>query len=242
MQKLCNRGMELSAHMHQVESNQANSSQNHYLSDNCLAASAKQVRQVYTTQFHHQAGLREPAQVWEAALPRQCAAVSGLISGCLGHSPAASKTTAGFLHSTSLSRHTSPFRASTPCQPCAARDRKVSRSVKATTALPLAGTGSPDLSWGAGTHNTSRKCSLPKRHRTKWWKHSCTNLFQLPRSHCKQLCAALSWWADLLRNTYKRPSNFHAEDFKECYCSTFCCKRHKMVILWVHRSASGTFN
>lgn len=125
---------------------QANSSQNHYLSDNCLAASAEQVRQVYTTQLHHHAGLREPAQVWEAALPRQCAAVSRLISGCLGHSPAASKTAAGFLHSTSLSRHTSPFRASTPCQPCTARDRKVSRSVKVTTTLLLAGTGSPDLS------------------------------------------------------------------------------------------------
>lgn len=36
-------------------------------------------------------------------------------------------------------------------------------------------------------------------------------------------------WADLLRNSYKRPSNFHAENFKECYCSTFCCKGHKIV-------------
>lgn len=48
-------------------------------------------------------------------------------------------------------------------------------------------------------------------------------------SHGKQLCAALSWWADLLRNTYKGPSNLHAENFKECYCSIFHCKGHKIV-------------
>lgn len=104
-------------------------------------------------------------------MPRQCGTVSRLISGCSGHSYAASKTTAVFLHGTSLSRHTSSFKARSPGQPSTAQSRKVSRSLTALTAFALALLRSPDPSKlaedGADVnpaHDTSPKCPLQNRH------------------------------------------------------------------------------
>lgn len=98
---------------------------------------------------------------------------------------------------------------------CTARDRKVPRSLAATSTLLLAAAWSLGLSWVLGHTALPKSALFPK-----WWKHKL-----VPASPCR--CKQLSWWAGLLRN--KRPSNFPAENSKECYLSTFHYKGHKIL-------------
>lgn len=164
--------------------------------------------------------------------------MSRLISGCSGHSYAASKTTAVFLHGTSLSRHTSSFKARSPGQPSTAQSRKVSRSL---TALNCP--GSAQESWPKQTCRGWSRCEpspwhFPKMPSAKQaydtvqqWKYSCSNLLHLPSVAIRQsmlLASQLSRELQILDNTCKRHDNFSAGNFKECCCSTLRYKRQEL--------------
>lgn len=176
------------------------------------------------------------------------------ISGCSGHSDAASRTTAVLPHGASPSRHTSPSTASAPCQPCAARSTKVSASVNAIAAVTLAPAKSPELTRGDEdsadrnpTRDTSPKCPLSNGNGTKWWKRSCTNLLWLPQSRCKQVCATvrptLSWWVVDLQSNTRGLLTFTPKILKNVTVPLYIAKDTKeLVILSVHASVSGTFN